>query len=126
LRVDPIIFIPNESKNPLNEVLVEKYDDFDIFWYHWPKDGEDWFHFIFREEDYEPVIVVYCNDKVVCTITRAHWEYQHNDIKEMELVTPCQVLFEDQWHNTNIQRKVMEDPFDVAQAAFEHYCGKNV
>lgn len=89
----------------------------------------------------------------------------------MELVTPCQVIFENQWHpavtktlqnerefelkkvelshkeysttkiekndilekfrvgrghNTNFPPKIMDDPFDVAQAAYEHYCTQNV
>lgn len=72
MRSDPIIFIPDESNNPLEDVLVEKHENFDIFWYHWPKDGPNWFHSVFREEDYEPVIVVYCDDDIVCVITRAH------------------------------------------------------
>jgi len=39
VRIKPQIFIPEEGNDTLIEVLLEQYDSFDIYWYHWPKDG---------------------------------------------------------------------------------------
>lgn len=173
MSVNPVIFIPDENNNRLEEILVERSVNFDVFWYHWPKDGDEWFNFLIREEDFEPVIVVYCNEEVVCVITRPHWSYQYYDIKDEELISPCEVLFKDAWHpaiaktrqnerefelikseliphpysdgdvreiernalnqkfrtgighRSNFARRVMQDPIDVAQEAYEHYCAQS-
>lgn len=167
MREDPSIFIPDEGQFTLKKVLIEKYENFDIYWYHWPHDGPKWFYSIFREEDYEPVILVYCDDDLKCVITRAHWEYQYSDLVDSGLSIPAEIVFEDEWHppqartnqnirefelkkleliptqyspekiskneildkfrtgrghNTNIQNKVMDDPYQVAQEAYEYYC----
>lgn len=64
------IFIPDEDSKSLIDVKLERHDNFDIYWYHWPQDG------FFPVEDYEPVILVYSSDGTLCClITRRHWKY---------------------------------------------------
>jgi len=113
LRTDPEIFIPLENGNPLDEVLTERYENFDIYWYHWPHDGPRWFSLFMREEDYEPVIVIYCNDEVSCVITRPHWEYHYSSVKEEGLEVPPKILFEDEWHPALTKTKVNIREFEL-------------
>lgn len=127
-RADPLIFVPDETGNPLQDVLIEQYDHFDIYWYHWPKDGEDWYYFIFREEGYEPVIVVYCDKKIKCIVTRPHWDYQYTDVEDSELTIPCQILFEDQWHPPLTRTRRNEREFELKKSKLtqRHYTPKSI
>lgn len=71
---------------------MEEYETFEIFWYHWPKDG------FAPEEDYEPVIILYKDgNKICCIITRRHWDYRTVG-SEDGLVIPPQVLFDGIFH----------------------------
>ncbi len=91
LRVKPSIFIPLEPMS-LEDVLLEQYENFDIYWYHWPMDG------IFPGGDYEPVIVVYSTDSKICyLIVRRGWEYKFNSVDELE--QPIEVIFETLFHH---------------------------
>jgi hypothetical protein len=90
-RIKPQIFIPDEGTKSLIDVKLETYDNFDIFWFHWPRDG--WF-FV---EDYEPVILVYSSDGTLChLIVRRHWGYQSYSLNELSI--PIQVLFDGSFH----------------------------
>ena len=88
----PKIFIPEEGNNTLIDVLLEQYDDFDIYWYHWPQDG-----YVFWVEDYEPVIIVYKGDEICYLITRRHWSYKFYTADE-DLKIPLEVLFDGEFH----------------------------
>jgi len=88
----PKIFIPEEGNNTLIDVLLEQYDDFDIYWYHWPQDG-----YVFWVEDYEPVIIVYKGDEICYLITRRHWSYKFYTADE-GLKIPLEVLFDGEFH----------------------------
>ncbi len=97
MRITPTIFIPNSSNNDLIEVLIEEYPDFDILWYHWPKDGNYLKYRIVQEEDYEPVILIYDESGKLCElITRRHWHYQ--DYLPVELVKPIEIIFDGEDH----------------------------
>jgi hypothetical protein len=65
MRPKPKIFIPEEGNNTLKEVLLERYDNFDIYWYHWPEDGS-----LFWVEDYEPVIILYKGVEICLGLTQ--------------------------------------------------------
>lgn len=61
-----MIFTKYIPDNPLLEVLVESNSDkYEIIWYHWGQDG------FMLVEDYEPVIVVYCENQIKTVITRS-------------------------------------------------------
>jgi hypothetical protein len=45
--------------------LLERYDNFDIYWYHWPEDGS-----LFWVEDYEPVIILYKGVEICLGLTQ--------------------------------------------------------
>jgi hypothetical protein len=89
--IKPQIFIPNEGSKSLIDVKLEKYDNFDIYWYHWPRDG------FFLVEDYEPVILVYSANGTLCyLIVRRHWQYQFYSLDELS--DPVEVLFDGSFH----------------------------
>jgi len=90
--VKPKIFIPNESWNELIEVLLEQYENFDIYWYHWPHDG--WIGYFIP--DYEPVIIIYKGDSICYIITRPHWTYEPHGLEEITI--PIEVLFDGSSH----------------------------
>lgn len=90
-RIKPQIFIPDEGSKSLIDVKLEKHDNFDIYWFHWPQDG------FFPVEDYEPVIMAYSsNGKLCCLIVRRHWQYQFYSLEELS--DPIEVLFDGSFH----------------------------
>jgi hypothetical protein len=90
-RIKPQIFIPDEGVKSLIDVKLETYDNFDIFWFHWPRDG------FVPVEDYEPVILVYSSGNALCyLIVRRHWQYQFYSVDELSI--PIEVLFEGPFH----------------------------
>lgn len=90
-RIKPLIFIPNEGPKTLIDVKLEGYDNFDIYWFHWPQDG------FFLVEDYEPVILVYSSGGTPCyLIVRRHWQYQFYSWDELSV--PIEVLFDGSFH----------------------------
>ncbi len=90
-RIKPQIFIPDEGSRSLIDVKLETYDNFDIFWFHWPRDG------FFHVEDYEPVILVYSSNGTLChLIVRRHWRYHFYSLDELSI--PIQILFEGSFH----------------------------
>ena len=112
LRVIPQIYIPIESDNPLIEVLVEKHPKYEIFWYHWPRDGPRWLPFFLAEEDYEPVTIVYdANGKICCLITRSHWRY-HFFVVGDGLILPPSILFEDEFHPAYAEMEYNKEIFN--------------
>jgi len=105
LNTKPDIFIPNSTTNPLIDVLLEKYDKYEILWYHWKYDGPPFLHVVKRTEDFEPIIIVY-NDKnsISCVITRRAWEYRIYDSGD-GLILPPVLLFEEDFHHPLLQTK---------------------
>ncbi len=94
----PEIFMPNSSDNELINILVEKYDGFEIFWYHWPHDGDVLLRRFFGEEDYEPIILLYDVDgSFIGLVTRPHWKYRDYYLND-GLDTPPKILFENEFH----------------------------
>ena len=98
MRYIPDAFIPNSDDNRLIEILVEKHDRFDIFWYHWPHDGPNRIKSLIREEDYEPVILYHDADSSFAGLsTRNHWNYQ-DYVLDDGLDVPPKVLFDGEFH----------------------------
>lgn len=107
-RIKPQIFIPDEGSKSLIDVKLERYDNFDIYWFHWPRDG---FFFV---EDYEPVILVYHPDHTLCyLIVRRHWAYQL--YSQDELSYPIEVLFDGSFHPPFPKQK-QDDDFEKKKA----------
>lgn len=84
----PNIFIP--SNDTLIEVLYEHDENFQIWWFHFPKDG------FLPIEDYEPIIFIYKHNELQYLITRRHWEYQTYYIEN--LYNPLEILFDGEFH----------------------------
>ncbi len=83
----PRIFIPSEGSRTLIDVLHEQYDNYDIYWYHWPYDGP------FSVGDYEPIILTYRNKTNLCLLsTRRSWDYQPYTLDQLE--TPVELVFD--------------------------------
>ncbi len=98
MREIPEIFMPDSNDNALIEILVEEHERFDIFWYHWPHDGDILSRIFIREEDYEPVILLYdADDSFIGVITRQHWKYQDYFLDD-GLDTPPKIVFNDEFH----------------------------
>jgi len=113
MRIKPKIFITDEPKNPLINVLLEEYENFDIFWFYWKYDGPLFLSPLIREEDYEPIIVVYDNDKnICCVITRRKWNYRTFDIIEDGLILPPIIAFEDEFHHSDVKTRENEQIVD--------------
>jgi hypothetical protein len=85
----------------LVEVLLEVYSNFEIYWFHWPRDG------FLPEEDYEPIVIIY-SGTICCVITRRGWTYQTYMMKD-GLKIPLEILFDTSFHH----------PFAKAQANSE-------
>lgn len=101
-RIKPQIFIPDEGTKSLIDVKLERHDNFDIYWFHWPQDG------FFPVEDYEPVILVYSSDGTLCyLIVRRHWQYQFYSLDELS--DPIQVLFDGSFHPPFARTKQGDD-----------------
>jgi len=62
MREIPEIFMPDSGDNKLKEILVEEHKRFDIFWYHWPHDGDIFSRQFVREEDYKNSSKVSCKN----------------------------------------------------------------
>ena len=115
----PTIYSKEVEDNFIIDLLVERYDDFEILWYHWPRDGSTTeVHFAeilggSEEQDYEPIIIMY-NEKgeICCMISRAHWKYRFFSEKEEENpIIPPEILFEGQLHGPMIRAEINEDRF---------------
>lgn len=108
-RITPQIFIPDEGSKSLIDVKLERHDNFDIYWYHWPQDG------FFHVQDYEPVILVYSSDGTLCClITRRHWKYNHYSFDELSI--PVEVLFDGSFHPPFPKLKQDSDDFEKKKA----------
>jgi hypothetical protein len=101
-RIRPQIFIPDEGSKSLIDVKLETYNNFDIFWFHWPQDG------FFPVEDYEPVVLVYSAGNALCyLIVRRHWQYQFYSVDELSI--PIEVLFDGSFHPPYAKLKQDDD-----------------
>lgn len=104
MRIQPKIFIPVENPGFI-DVKFEQYKHFDIFWYHWYRDG------FFNVQDYEPVILVYSDNGDLCyLIVRRGWEYKHYE-REI-LHSPLEVLFESSFHHP-FAKKLDDEEYEM-------------
>lgn len=101
-----MIFTKYIPDNPLLEVLVESNSDkYEIIWYHWGQDG------FMPVEDYEPVIVVYCENQIKTVITRSAWKFKPHNIDDV-VSNPLRVLFKDGFHHYMIRTEENAVDFD--------------
>ena len=104
-QTQPIIFIPDQQNNPLIDVQLERHKHFDIYWFHWLRDG------FFNIEDFEPIILIYGKDGNICSVVvRRHWSYIPYDVDE--IASPLQALFSGSFHEPHIKTTVGKDEFD--------------
>ncbi len=103
----PIIFIPDEGKDTLKEVFLERHAHCDIYWYKWPHDGK----LFFMIEDYEPVVIIYQNKQVYCVMTRPHWNYKPYAVDD-GLVVPPEILFKTDSHDAYAKTSEAADIFE--------------
>lgn len=100
-KTKPIIYVQKESpwrgeSRDLIEVLFEVRGNYVVFWYHWPKDD-----YIPFKEDYEPVILVIFNDRIVDIGIRPHNRYKHSSSFVREDGRPI-IIFATAWHRAHI------------------------
>lgn len=109
----PKIFVPNSPTNPLIEVLLEQYHGIDILWYHWLHDGDGAAGAFIREEDYEPVIIIYDrHNRVKRVIVRRHWEYKDAPI-DGDHLDSLEVLFDTEFHAPYVKTRNTSSIFNA-------------
>lgn len=96
-RFKPSICIPR-ANDLIDPVQYEEYPNIVTYWYHWPRDG------CLPEQDYEPVVILHNNGRVLCVITRRHWEYQAYDRDQERYDLPLEVIFDGSFHPPYIRR----------------------
>lgn len=98
-RIKPVIYVPLElTKFQLIDVLYEKFDSYYILWFHWPFDGPISFDSKgIQHEDYEPVILVHNNHKLLKIGIRPHNRYESSLKWHDESGNPV-VIFSTPWH----------------------------
>lgn len=95
--------------------IDEKRPDFEVYWYHWPRDG------IFPWEDFEPVAYVFrrSHENLCMVVLRVGWKYKVFDAKD--LTYPVAVLFETPQHHPLLRTKYNFRVFDAKAAALTSY-----
>jgi len=105
-RIKPCIF---SLDNSLIDVLVEEYQNFNIYWFHWPRDGV-----YYKEQDYEPVIIIYDRDGQICyLIIRRGWGYKQYSVKDILL--PPQVMFDPVQHHPYVRTKKIKWAWNASE-----------
>lgn len=90
IRSKPEIYCPDRA---LINMLLERHSNFDIFWYHWPRDGV-----FFIVPDYEPVVICYHADGSIClVIVRKAWDFESTLYEE--LIFPLRIIFDRYQHH---------------------------
>jgi len=88
-RIKPQIY---SNDTNLIDVLLERQELFDIYWFHWPHDGP------LPIEDFEPVIVCYCQDNSVCFVAvRRGWRYTMRLTEQV--IFPLRIIFDGSYHH---------------------------
>lgn len=88
-RLTPQIYSDDTT---LIDVLLERHEFFDIYWFHWPHDGP------LPIQDFEPVIISYCKDNSVCSvIVRRAWRFTTTLTEE--LIFPLRIIFDGPFHH---------------------------
>jgi hypothetical protein len=66
------------ARKELLNCYLETRDNYQLFWYHWPRDGIFWW------EDFEPVVIVDDNEGKAClVILRVGWKYRSFEAEEV-------------------------------------------
>ncbi len=111
-RSTPRSYFSSEADElELIEVIFEQGDRFEIFWYHWPRDG------VFPWPDYEPVVMVYNSDGTLCLLmVRRGWRFRIYHASE--LFYPIEVLFDSIQHHPYIKTLATDD-FELKKTRHE-------
>jgi hypothetical protein len=78
----------------LIDILLERYPNYDIYWYHWPRDG--WAIIV---EDYEPVILIYSEDTLCAVTVRKGWRFNTTDTALNQIPFPLRISFDPFQHH---------------------------
>jgi hypothetical protein len=98
------------ARRELINCYLETRDNFQIFWYHWPRDGIFWW------EDFEPVIMVDDNEGKLClVILRVGWKYR--SFEAAEVTTPLEVIFRNGNHHPEVRTLSNQVDFDRSKKA---------
>lgn len=96
----PIIYVFKESRDRgLKETLVESFSDYIVLWYHWPYDGHGPTQ---RDDDYEPVILIFRDENVYAMGVRPHKRHDFSTNLDREHNRPI-VIFDSPWHGPIIK-----------------------
>lgn len=85
-RLIPEAYSEDES---LIDILLERYPHYDIYWYHWPRDG-----LAFMVEDFEPVIMIYSENSLCSVTVRKGWSFYTTENNENQIPFPLRILFD--------------------------------
>lgn len=97
-RIKPIIYIPREPQS-LQNVLYEKFDNYYVLWFHWPSDGIISLDSLgLTHEDYEPIILVVKDEKLVAIGIRPGNKYEYSLRWSLEDNRPV-IVFWTPWHH---------------------------
>ena len=100
-RIKPVIYVPRERPWPLIgsreliEVLFEGYSNYLVCWYHWPLDD------YIRRDDFEPVILIVHDGRIVDIGIRPHNRYKHSRRFTQKDGRPI-IVFRTAWHVAHI------------------------
>jgi len=112
MNIKPIIYMKNSEDNPYIAAHREVHENYEIIWYEWKYDGPP---AIARRQDlpdFEPVIILYKENKIVCVIVRNAWKYIPSSIEDENLLFPITVAFETDYHHPTVKTRENEDDFN--------------
>jgi hypothetical protein len=91
-RFKPIVYVPKEGRaRKLVDILYETSDLYAVLWFHWPYDDYT------GKRDYEPVVLVFRNDRLHKIGIRPHERYLSYNRWQAEESRPI-VVFHTAWH----------------------------
>lgn len=102
----------DSQENPYIVAHVEEYSNYDIIWYEWKYDGPPAVGKLFNLPDFEPVIILYKDNKITCVIVRNAWNYIPSSIKDENLILPPHIVFETDYHHPLVKTQNNEDDFN--------------
>ena len=102
----------DSKENPYIAAHVEEYPNYDIIWYEWKYDGPPSAAKLINLADFEPVIILYKDDQIICVIVRSHWNYVPSSIKEENLILPPHIAFDNDYHEPLVKTRDNEDDFN--------------
>ena len=111
--MDLKIITPKSEDNPLLEILVEKYENYEIIWHHWKYDGPKYLSWAIRAEDFEPIIITYdSKGNALCVTVRRAWKYITYKIKEDKVIIPITILFHGEFHHPFVKNENSLETFN--------------